>query len=89
MKISTRINGRVTSVKLKNSICALHYLILGSDNSIYEHCLDTCHTFIGDWRGDTGRGLSGYVGDRMIKEIVDSNDLTNSYKEALECLQDH
>ena len=89
MKISTRINGRVTSVKLKDSICALHYLILGSDERIYEHCLDTCHTLIGKWRGDSARGLSTYISDKMIEEIIQSNDLLLAYQEALECLQDH
>ena len=77
MKISTRINGRVTSINVRDSICALHYVICADENKKPEnHVLDTCHTIISTWKGQTARGLSGFICDKMIEDLLDGTDNT-------------
>lgn len=77
MKVSTRINGRVTSINVRNTVCALHQIICGDPNgkNIEGHILDTCHGIISTWKGATGKGLSGYITDKMLEDLIDTNDL--------------
>lgn len=75
MKISTRINGRVTSVNVRNSVCALHHIICGEGKKLENHILDTCHDIITEWEGETGRGLSGYIADKMLEQMLDDSDV--------------
>ncbi len=75
MKVSARINGRVTSVTVRNSICALHYLICSEDGKdAYDHVLDTCHGIIDTWAGDTGKGLSSYITDKMVEDLLEDTE---------------
>jgi len=84
MKVSTRINGRVTSINVRDSICALHYVICGErDKLVYDHILDTCHTIINTWDGTTGKGLSSYITDTMVLDLLEPEDL-KLYNESLE-----
>jgi len=86
MKVSTRINGRVTSINVRNTICSLHYIICSNDsdednsNDVYGHVLDTCHTIISTWKGKTGKGLSGYITDQMLEDLLDQEDLPLFHK---------
>ena len=84
MKVSTRINGRVTSVNVRDSVCALHYVICGSDSldQVENHVLDTCHDIISTWKGTTARGLSSYITDKMVEDLLDTDDVPN-YKQTL------
>lgn len=75
MKISTRINGRVTSINVRDSVCALHYVICSEEESSPEnHILDTCHQIISTWRGQTARGLSSFICDAMIEQLLSTQD---------------
>lgn len=87
MKVSTRINGRVTSINVRDSVCALHYIICGSDSldQVENHVLDTCHDIISTWEGDTGRGLSSYITDKMLEDLLDTTYI-KSYRSTLQRL---
>ena len=78
MKISTRINSRVTSIQVKNSVIALHYIYTTGQmpptaNSIRNHALDACHGIIAKWDG-TGKGLSGHITDTLLADVIDTDD---------------
>ncbi len=77
MKVSTRINGRVTSINVRDSVCAIHHIICGDPGGkkVEDHVLDTCHDIIDTWEGDTARGLSGYITDSMLKSMLDPEDM--------------
>ena len=75
MKIATRINARVTSINVRDSVCALHYVICSQEGSKpANHILDTCHAIIGTWKGKTARGLSSFICDAMIEELLSTED---------------
>ncbi len=77
MKVSTRINGRVTSIRVKNSVCALHYMVCAPPNkNIESHVLDTCHTIMSQWEGRTGKGISGFITDKMLEDLLELNDVS-------------
>ena len=78
MKVSTRINSRVTSIQVRDSVIAMHYLFSGgvmpcTSNSVRDHVLDVCHDIIGSWEG-TGRGLSSHITDCMLKDVLHSEE---------------
>ncbi len=74
MKISTRINGRVTSIKVKDSILALHFLITG-EKDLESHVLDACYDIMTKWTGTTGKGASAFVMDRMLEDMLPPEDI--------------
>lgn len=87
VKVSTRINGRVTSINIKDTIAALHYLMLSdrSDNApidhhVTHHIQDTCHAIITKWNGDTGKGLTGFITDSMILDLLEDKDIARYNK---------
>ena len=81
MKISTRINGRVTSINVRNSVCALHYIICCEGvKKLENHVLDTCHDIISTWKGATARGLSSYITDQMLEQLLDDADKDNFHE---------
>jgi len=80
MKISTRINGRVTSINVRNSILALHFIITGEGNP-QDHALDTCHTIISQWDGTTAKGLSSFITDKIIEDVLSASLSAEDLKE--------
>jgi len=81
MRVSTRINGRVTSISIKDSVAALHYTICNeNDTSPENHIQDVCHTIIGTWEGNTARGLSSFICDAMIEDLLESDDKKMYFK---------
>ena len=79
MKISTRINGRVTSINVRDSILALHFIING-EGVPEDHALDTCHNIISHWKGNTGKGLSSFITDAIIEDVLSEDDLEEFIK---------
>ena len=81
MKISTRINGRVTSINVRDSVGALHFLVCGDferhtgKQGPLNHVRDACHDIISSWKGDTGKGLTSYITDKMLEDVVASEDI--------------
>lgn len=76
MKVSTRINGRVTSIKIKDSILALHWLINANPKTpIQDHAKDTCHMIMQTWTGNTGKGCSQFVTDTVLEQMLDPKDI--------------
>lgn len=86
MKISTRINGRVTSISVKDSVLALHYIVNGADTTAPDtHALDTCHNIMSRWKGDTGKGASSFIIDAIMEDLLEPCDLP-AYHSTLEKL---
>jgi len=84
MKVSTRINGRVTSVSIRDSVCALHYVICGNDaQKVQDHVLDVCHSIMDEWEGDTAKGLSGFIVDTLLADMLDQTLDIRMYQNAL------
>jgi nucleoid-associated protein YejK len=76
MKVSARIAGRVTSISVRDSICAAHFLINGKQGTkVHDHVSDFIYSSLGVWNGDGGKGLSGFVQDRMIVDMLAEEDL--------------
>ena len=87
MKISTRINGRVTSISVKDSICALHYIICAANGKKAEdHVLDTCHSIMTEWKGGTARGASAFITDKIVEDLLEAQDLPK-YHETIQELR--
>ena len=88
MKVSTRINGRVTSVSVRDSVCALHYVVCGNEaKKVEDHVLDVCHSVMDEWEGDTAKGLSGFIVDTLLADMLDQTLDVKMYKEAMERLE--
>ena len=85
MRVSTRINGRVTSISIRDSVCALHYVICGnSAKSVQDHILDSCHDIMNEWEGDTAKGLSGFITDTLLKDLLDQTLDIKLYNQTIE-----
>lgn len=88
MKISTRIQGKVTSLTIKDSICALYYLICADpeEDSPRHFILDACYDIVSQWPYSSARGLSSYVTDELLKQVLSPEDL-EEYEQILNTLQ--
>ena len=87
MKVSVRISGRVTSISVRDSVCALHYTVHGGAGiNVENHVLDACHSIVEEWEGDTGKGLSGFITDRLLEDLIDYPPDARLYREALQRL---
>lgn len=76
MKVSTRINGRVTSIKVKDSVLALHWLINADPKTpIQDHALDTCNDIMQKWNGTTGKGCSQFITDTILEQMLEPEDV--------------
>jgi hypothetical protein len=83
MKVSVRIAGKVTSISVRNSLCALHYMFTASKRpaskkvaqSVQYHVTDFAHKTLTSWPKVTGKGLSGFIQDCMIEDILENEDL--------------
>lgn len=87
MKISTRIGGRVTSITVKDNLAALYCTVMGTQKDPYNSILNACYEIMNDWDGDSGKGLSQYVSDRLILDMLEPDE-HKDYKKVLKKLQD-
>lgn len=77
MKVSTRLNGRVTSISLHDSICVLHYLLTNTKPSkpIQDHMNDFVATeVLPNWEGTNAKGLSTRVTHMLVKDCLEPDD---------------
>ena len=78
MKISIRLQGRVTSVQIKSSIATLYCMVFGEDGIDERKAealvQDAVYEISQKWRGN-GRGFSTFVTDCMIEQMIDSEEL--------------
>lgn len=76
--ISTRVNGKVTSLKIRTSVSALYCLIMGqgakTPSDYKAFIMDTVYKICQDWYGEDGKGLSGYVNDRLLRDCLDKEE---------------
>ena len=87
MKIPIRINKRVTSIGIRDSIVALHFMFMGGITpSPQEHMQDYCYNALSDWEGLSGKGLSGFITDRMLRDVVHEEDMPD-YTNILKTLE--
>jgi hypothetical protein len=91
LRYSVRIAGSVTSLSLRRNLVAL-WLTLNTDEivdfnsgvkgSLNGLVLNFIYKCIAKWKKNNGRGLSDFVSDMMIQDIVDSDDYAK-YKSIL------
>lgn len=78
MKFNLRVNGKVTSISLNSRIVAL-WLVL-SDISRFEDHQDAVGDFVQrasmQWDDVSARGLSEYILNAMLREILDKKDFS-------------
>lgn len=73
--ISTRVNGNMTSLKLRTFVCALYCFILGDGvHDTKQFLMDACYRICKEWYGEDGKGLSGFVQDQMLRECLDREE---------------
>jgi len=77
MKVSTRIQGRVTSISLNDSVCIMHYLLMEpKSKNLQEHMNDfVARHVLPHWSGDTAKGLSTFVTHCLIQDCLEPEDL--------------
>lgn len=83
MKLSLRINGRVTSIQLRDSVAALHYLLSDVSVDINHHISNKAYEFMRKWPNENARGLSGHITDLLLQELVhldEQKEYTNILK---------
>ena len=78
-RFSIRLLGKVTSISLRKNIVSLWMILTAEGNNhTKDNITGTVSEFIydclGDWDQDTGKGLSDYVSERMIQEILEEDD---------------
>ena len=77
MKVSTRLNGRVTSISLHDSVCVLHYLLTNNKPSkpIQDHMNDfVANEVFPTWEGINAKGLSTHVMHMLVKDCLEEDD---------------
>lgn len=76
--ISYRVNGRMTSLKIRSCILAMYCLIMGQGAKTEEDykgfVLDAIYKICSEWYGEDGKGLSAYVQDRLIRDCLDRDE---------------
>jgi len=97
MRISVRVNGKNTSVKVHYAICALHYL--GSDDldkDPDDYIKDVIYKKIQQWEtklrkdrikgkeSNPVKGVSVFITDCLIEDILDNKEAFKYYKEIKE-----
>ena len=75
LRFSFRLGGRSTSITLRKNIVSLWVVLLSIgikqyNTEIYKF-IDNC---INDWEGETARGLSDFITEKMIQNILQKSD---------------
>lgn len=98
MRLSFRLNKRVTSITLRTNIIALWASINQEDQkkdpkdpkdsiniqALVQNFVDKC---IDEWKSDSAKGLSDFVMEMMIKDILEEKDF-KSYKKYQKVLEE-
>lgn len=84
LRYSIRIQGAVTSISLRKNLVAL-WLTLNFDDSLKENnlnnfVLDFIYDSISDWKNDNGKGLSDFISDKIIEDILEKRDFEQYQK---------
>lgn len=78
LRFSIRVSKRVTSISLRKNIVSLWMVLNGETNASKDTMLIMVSDFIYEsldyWNNDTGKGLSDFVSERMIQEILEDED---------------
>lgn len=77
--IPIRVQGRTTSITLKKNVVVLWILFTIPGNNTRSQLkgmvLDFVYHSLDKWKGATAKGLSDFIINRMILELLDSSDL--------------
>ena len=82
-RIAVRINGSVTSISMRKNITAL-WLVLSDIGKVKQKdfILDFVYSSLDLWNGDTAKGFSDFVSEKMIAQILEKDDY-HEYKKIL------
>ena len=90
MKISLRRGPKLkhpTSITLRDDIVSLWILFTGrEDTNYFDECVNFVDACMEIWESTNGRGLSKFVMNNMMKDILEDSDF-NSYNQILNVLQ--
>lgn len=85
--ISIRIDKRPTSISLRKNIVALWIIMNGIPQKRWkEHITDFIYSCVSSWNGDSAKGFSEYISNKLIQGILDPDDISE-FKEVMEVLQ--
>lgn len=88
MKISARINGRITSIRINPTIAALHYVYRSEPGKDpVDHVHDACYPITQAWGKVNGTGLSKHLHEQLLIDLLEPED-TPMYFKAKEAIQD-
>lgn len=83
LRYSIRISGSVTSISLRRNLVSL-WLCLNIDSvveidrgKLQGKVQNFIYSCIDEWKKDNAKGLSDFVSDKMIEDIIDEKDFRN------------
>jgi len=90
--IPIRVRGRTTSITLKKSTVALWVLFIAEQEQdsflkLKEKIVNFVYKCLDLWDGRTAKGLSDFVTEKMILELLEEGDL-KKYRRILTILSD-
>ena len=84
-RYSMRVSGKVTSITLKANVLALFLLMHGNPDKPHDFILEAIKEYLPDWKGDNGKGLSDFIGQKMIESILGKKE-KKKYQRILSCI---
>jgi len=86
LRFPIRILGSSTSLSIRRSVVAL-WLTLTTEDDVktpYKDIIsDFIYTCINSWEGQSAKGLSEYVAERMLQDILEKEDYKRYQKISL------
>lgn len=86
LRFSIRVAKRVTSISLRKNIISLWILLKETElseitkDSVNNAVSDFIYDSLNDWNNNNGKGLSDFISERMIQEILEEDDFM-TYRE--------
>ena len=74
LRFSIRVDGSVTSISLRRNVVSLWLLFSEITKDKQEAILTFIYDCIDKWENTTAKGLSSYILETMIKDILESDD---------------
>lgn len=86
IRVSIRISGGVTSLSIRKNLIALWILL----SEVYskdpkEELTEFIYKCLDLWKGDTAKGFSDFVSEKLIQSILETEDYI-AYKKILKTL---
>ena len=75
IKYSVRLPNGVTSLSLRKNVVSLWVLLNCIKKDEFQNRLgNVVQDSLGEWEGESGKGLSDFITDKLISQILDTQD---------------